>query len=111
MDPTHEAKPSVLPQQSAFGQSPMDYLIQEVRELRRDTATLQREHDMLCRDSRRRSRQMISFIEYSTAFNASLAQIMGNCSLNAGPFPVQFPPPPMIPQYDSHEDDAKDSDA
>lgn len=82
-------------------QSPIDYLMNEVRELRRG-------HDILRRDSQRRSRQLTSFIQYSTEFNASLTQIMDNCSLNTGPSPVQFLARPIF--YGSDEDEADNAD-
>lgn len=83
----------------------------DTTELRQGQNVLQRESQCHTRHIDWMAQQMTSIMEYSTEFNTSLAQMFSSCGLNAGPPPIQFSAPPMVPQYESEEDDDEDINA
>lgn len=81
----------------------MEFLADEVRELYQESWRHSRRIDQV-------AHRVDSFLEYSTTFNSALAQMFINYGFNSGPSQVQFPAPPMFPEYTFDSADDEDVD-
>lgn len=97
----------------------MDFLIAEMRKLRRESTELRRGQNELFRVSRRQSCRvdqvvirMDAFLDYSTNFNSTLSHMFNTSRFNTGMSPLHFPAPPIFPDYTlDTKDEDEDDDA